>query len=165
MKFCVLALPRSRTAWLANFLTYGDLFCYHDGLESVSSIEEYTKKVEGKGDSNTGLIMFDFLEHHPDCKIIIIDTSIDASVSFIKENYGIDSHNEMLFMKKRLDALDGLHIPYDDINTRLQEIWEYVSDEPFNKERADMLLKLNVQINELPHSTPEELNSLMRDMK
>lgn len=165
MTFFVLALPRSRTAWLANFLTYGDLFCHHDGLEGVSSLEEYRDKVTGKGDSNTGLVMFNFKKHFPDAKVIIIDSSIDASVKFIKEHYSVDSHNEMTFMKKKLDSFEGLHIAYEDINERLQDIWEYVSDEPFDKERAKMLLKLNIQINELPSSNFKDLQKLMGSME
>lgn len=30
MDFIIYALPRSGTAWLSNFLTYGNSFCYHD---------------------------------------------------------------------------------------------------------------------------------------
>ena len=42
--FFVLGLPRSRTAWLANFLTYDGYFCFHEGIDGCRSIDDYKKK-------------------------------------------------------------------------------------------------------------------------
>lgn len=36
LDFLILAMPRSGSAWLANFLTYGDCFCYHDPMAEGS---------------------------------------------------------------------------------------------------------------------------------
>lgn len=148
MTFFVTGLPRSRTAWLANFLTYDDQFCYHEGLNGCSSIDEYKDKVKDKGDSNTGLMMFDFKDHFPDSKVIVIDSSVDKSIEFSKSVFGVDLTDIMVKGKTRLDSINGLHININDINDRLKEIWEYVSDKPFDKERADMLIKLNIQVND-----------------
>jgi GNAT superfamily N-acetyltransferase len=38
--FIVLALPRSRTAWLARFLSYGDWLCGHDELMHIRTLDE-----------------------------------------------------------------------------------------------------------------------------
>ena len=78
--FLILGLPRSRTAWLANFLTYDGLFCYHEAINGCKNIKEYKQKVKGKGDSNTALALFDFESHFPNAKIIIIDSEIDKAV-------------------------------------------------------------------------------------
>ena len=82
MDFLVLGLPRSRTAWLANFLTHDGLFCYHEAINGCSSMKEYKEKVEGKGDSNTALALFDFEKHFPETKIIVIDTNICPYLTF-----------------------------------------------------------------------------------
>jgi hypothetical protein len=37
--YFVTGLPRSRTAWFANYLTWADSFCYHDALVGVDGIE------------------------------------------------------------------------------------------------------------------------------
>lgn len=38
--FIVYALPRSRTAWLSRFLTYGDWICGHDELRHCRSLDD-----------------------------------------------------------------------------------------------------------------------------
>lgn len=148
MKFLVLGLPRSRTAWLANFLTYDGQFCFHEGTDGCNSIEEYKQKVKDKGDSNTGLIFYEFKEHFPDVKIIIIDSDVESSIEFGKEVFNADVSNELIIAKKMLDETEGLHIALEDINDHLREIWEYVSDKEFDKDRADMLVKMNVQVSD-----------------
>ena len=38
--FVVFALPRSRSAWLARFLTWGDWMCGHDELRHCRSLDD-----------------------------------------------------------------------------------------------------------------------------
>jgi len=40
--FVVFALPRSRTAWLSRYLTYGDWHCGHDELRHCRSLDDVT---------------------------------------------------------------------------------------------------------------------------
>lgn len=144
--FFVLGLPRSRTAWLANFLTYDDLFCYHEGVNGCKTINEYKEKIKGKGDSNTGIMLFDFENHFPDAKFIIIDSDIEPSINFGRNVFNTDIEHEMSVCKNRLDNINGLHINLADINNRLDEIWDYVSTKKFNADRADMLINLDIQV-------------------
>jgi len=147
--FFVIGLPRSRTAWLANFLTYEDSFCFHEGINGCSTIEEYRDKLGNyKGDSNTGLMLFNFRKYFPKTKVVVIDSTIEESVKFAMDVYDEDIEESMTKAKKRLDSIDGLHINIKDINKNLRKIWEYVSEKPFNKDRADMLVKLNIQVND-----------------
>jgi hypothetical protein len=60
-KFFVTGLPRSRTAWAANFLSVAPAFCWHDGLANTPSLEAFQKKMETAeicGDSDSGLAFF-----------------------------------------------------------------------------------------------------------
>lgn len=42
LHFLILALPRSGSAWLANFLSYGDVFCRHEPLaEGPIKLEQH----------------------------------------------------------------------------------------------------------------------------
>jgi hypothetical protein len=59
--FIILALPRSMTAWLANWFTYGNSICYHEGNRHYGTIENLIKMNSAYpkliGDSNSSLAM------------------------------------------------------------------------------------------------------------
>jgi hypothetical protein len=60
-QFFITGLPRSRTAWLANWLTTGETFCYHDGLSGCASLDAFDRKLAAHpicGDSDSGLAFF-----------------------------------------------------------------------------------------------------------
>lgn len=40
MAFVIFAMPRSRTAWLSRFLTYGEWFCGHEELRHVRTLDD-----------------------------------------------------------------------------------------------------------------------------
>ncbi len=44
--FFITGLPRSRTAWLANFLTYGPSVCLHDALREGTGVEDLAKRLD-----------------------------------------------------------------------------------------------------------------------
>lgn len=152
MSFFILGLPRSRTAWLANFMTYNGFYCHHEGLNGCSSMLEYKHKIYTDGDSSTGLAMFPFRAMFPTARTVIIDNSITAAVAYGKEHYNFDSTEQMLDLTEKLDAIDGLHIPYNDINNRLADIWSHLTkDAPFDSRRAAQLIGMNITVVEPYH--------------
>lgn len=110
---------------------------------------EYKEKIGSDGDSCTGLSMIDFQPYFPDSKNVIIDTSIDKAVEFGKNIFNIDMTEQLMIAKDRLDATDGMHVKLNDLNHNLHGIWEYLTDSPFNKRRAENLIKLNIQVNDV----------------
>jgi hypothetical protein len=145
--FLILGLPRSRTAWLANFMTYDGHYCSHEGLDGCESLYEYKSKFYPfSGDSNTGLALLHFEPMFKDFKVVVIDNEIDEAVKFSSRYYQYDATEIMTRLKIRLDSIEGLHINFNDINDRLAEIWMHVSKQPFDEHRADMLKDFNVQI-------------------
>jgi hypothetical protein len=139
--YFVIALPRSRTAWLSVFLD-----CYHEGFNNCNTFKEYKNKIKNSGDCSTSLLLFDMKKLFPNSRVVIIHNTIDSAVDFYREIYRKDTTDLLRLMKKRLFSLDGLHIEFDDIDNRLEEIWKYLKDEPFDKARTDRLKLLNVKI-------------------
>jgi len=164
--FLVLGLPRSRTAWLANFLTYSDIICTHEGLNGCNNINEYLDKFKPKsGDSNTGLMMFDFERYFRDFKIIIIDNTVDSAVEFSKRYYHHDSTELMTIAQRRLSKTEGLHVPFKSINDNLEKIWDYVSGEQFDERRAKFLINLDVQIRDPYFMNEDSAKQLIKNTK
>lgn len=121
--------------------------CSHEGLNGCTSLQEYRNKfTENSGDSNTGLALFDFEPLFEDFKIVIIDSEIDTSVNFSKRYYNNDSTKVMTELKARLLNIDGLHIPFDEINNRLEDIWNYLTPKQFDDRRAKMLIGFDIQV-------------------
>jgi len=148
--FLILGLPRSRTAWLANFMSTQGLSCSHEGLNGCRSLKEYRDRFsKDSGDSNTGLALFDFEPLFEDFKIVIIDSDIEPAVEFTKKYFSHDSTAFMSELKIRLSGIDGLHIPFSKINDRLEDIWYYLTPKQFDERRAKMLIGFDVQVRDV----------------
>lgn len=76
-KFFITGLPRSRTAWCANFMTAGDAFCYHDGLANCRTLDDFARKMDAhpvSGDSDSGLVFFvdELRDRYPDAQWAVL---------------------------------------------------------------------------------------------
>ena len=158
----VLALPRSRTAWLSVFLD-----CHHEGFNNCRSLKEYKNKVKNSGDCSTALVLFDMKKLFPNSRIVVIHNTIDSAVNFYNRVYGKDTTKLLKIMKQSLFSVKGLHIDFEDIDNRLEDIWQYLKKQPFDSSRAERLKLLNIQIKgmedlKLHHSLLLELKSFSK---
>lgn len=150
MSFFIMGLPRSRTAWLANFMTYGKSFCFHEGLNGCYSIDKYKEKLNGRGDSSTGTMLFDIDEYFPGSKKLIIESDPVDAIKFSYSTYGVGNEAWIYHLRSLLDEQKGLRVYVEEIDENLKKIWEYLSDEPYDRDRGEMLKGLNIQVNN-PH--------------
>lgn len=96
-RFFITGLPRSMTAWCANFFSTGDVFCYHDGLANCASLDEFGKKLEAFevcGDADSGLAWFydDLRGLYPDAQWAVIrrnDCEVIESLMAMPAYHGI----------------------------------------------------------------------------
>lgn len=101
--FFIVGLPRSRTAWLANLLTYGDSFCFHEALAQVSSPQElpalfhskafprgWYREVVGDADPSVPMFHVEIAELFPEAKYVFIERPYDEALAsyltFIRDN-------------------------------------------------------------------------------
>jgi len=90
--FFIVGLPRSRTAWLANLLTYGDSFCFHDALSHVPSPQHLPalfmsggRPVIGDADPSVPLFHGEIAELFPEAQYVFVDRPYeDALASYSK---------------------------------------------------------------------------------
>ncbi len=89
--FFITGYPRSRTAWLANFLTTHESWCYHEGTLLAKSFDEYCRTLEllnrkepcGDANSGLGFIYPVLLERFPKAKWVLIERQREhAELSF-----------------------------------------------------------------------------------
>lgn len=83
--FIIYALPRSRTAWLAAFLSYGDWHCYHEHAIRLRSVEQAVSLLRQPniGCAETGAAPgWQILEHYlPEMNRVVIRRPVGDVVS------------------------------------------------------------------------------------
>lgn len=144
LKYAVLGLPRSRTAWLSVFLSQSGIYCHHDGINGCFSMDEYKEKVADCGDSTTG-----FTHSNMDdlkCPAIIIEKNnrqMQRCVDFCGE-LGVPP-DVVLTMNDYLMSLPYQRIKQSQIDDKLPEIFEYLTGKEY-KEQYGRLSKYNIQV-------------------
>ena len=151
--FLITGLPRSRTAWLANLLTTRETLCHHEGLIEARNKSEYEAMLYSDtatvGDANTILALPCYSEVlELTTKVVVIHRKIEEVIRSSEVFLGASLEGKVQVFEEqsyRLGKIRGLHINFEDINQRIQEIWEYCTPEPFSRVRTNKLMQLNVQ--------------------
>ena len=151
-KFFIFAPPRSRTAWLANFLTYGDSFCWHEGtvFRSVKNMFDGMDYLAvGNSDSTNPFFIDEILEHNP--KLVVIQNEF-KNVKSSLESIGLwNKAGERLLYKsfeniEKIKQLNPLIVHFHEIDKKAAEIWDYCTDLPLNQKRLEQLLIFNIEV-------------------
>lgn len=154
LKFFITGLPRSRTAWFANFFTTGGSFCYHEALNHYPNKGALTGAMTGAkfyyGNSDSALPFTKFQEWF-NAPTVIIERNADEVIESLYKLYGEHAAIPKLVLagQVKLKHLRGLRVAFQDIDSRLHEIWDYCVDSIYDVERAEALMKLNIQTTDL----------------
>jgi hypothetical protein len=153
--FFICSLPRSRSAWIANYLTFGDCFCGHDLLKdcqhSVDELDGLLPCVRYRGiaDPGAALAQDKLIEAFPLAKWIIIERPF-IEVERAVKNLGVDAaplHMVQSKLEELRAKIDPVVIEFDCLNASIKNIAHYIDPQwRFNKERHDMLVRMNVQV-------------------
>lgn len=148
MNFFVTGLPRSRTAWFANYFTSGDVFCWHEAMNGITSKDEYYARMSDPryrliGNADSGLYLGGYIEG---CPLVVIERDVDEVNDGLKAKGFYGCRDILLEEQAALADMGGLHVDYYDIPKRLGEIHEYCIDTPYDELRGIQLMNMNVQL-------------------
>lgn len=111
--FFIAGLPRSRTAWLANFLTWGNTCCHHDLWGRVRSIEELRTVFDetpahNVGNSDAGNVLHHeaLTQEFPEAKWFIVNRPIDE-VHASCQRVGLADMSTLEMLARKLEELRG----------------------------------------------------------
>ncbi len=83
--FAVFSLPRSRSAWVARFLTYGDWLCGHEEIRHCRSLDDakswLAQPCAGSAETSGAPFWRLLLKWHPDVRIAIIRRPVGEVVA------------------------------------------------------------------------------------
>ena len=149
--FFIAALPRSRTAWLANLFCNQDSFCYHESMSRFSALPELDNKFVGSAETDIDLIPEGYrtLIVHRD-----VDECFDSLIRSFEppkevdfEEYTKRLYSMLLDNAEKLTYMKGLHVAFNDIDTRLEEIWSYLLPDTYiDMNRIDEMTRVNIQV-------------------
>jgi hypothetical protein len=146
--YFIVSLPRCGTAWLANFLTWRDSFCYHEGVYGYDDFNDYLNMMDNNttehvGDCDTGLtLLLPWLyKTYPNAKYVFIQRDIeDIKKSLIRIGLSTGVLKEALRrMDWGLQVMNPLVVQFENLFTDTRRIWDYIGLTDFPEERHAML--------------------------
>lgn len=184
--FLVFARPRSRTAWLANFLTYGDVFCLHDGIAEAGSLAAMARRFDQPhrfgasvellspgpsvlGLADTGLLHLvdEALAIFPRARLVFVTSDGRTWHRFASAHRmpgALVAFVDTAY--SRAVSLLGDRALFVDAHeldqvAKLRRVWEHVgARSPFPRARLEMLRGLNVQVD--PELLAERIRRTLR---
>jgi hypothetical protein len=141
IEFMVIGLPRSGTAWAANWLTTDTTQCLHDPIAKHHHADlDAIASAKRLGVACTGLWMHqDWLNAHPAKKVILHRDQAEVAQS-------LDSLGFPDLPFPSLDGIGGLHVDWRDLWSNPKPLWAHLVGTPFDAERHRLLKELNVQV-------------------
>jgi hypothetical protein len=139
--FMVIGLPRSGTAWAANWLTTDTTHCLHDPMAKCHHTDlDALPSAKRLGVACTGLWLHrDWLNAHPAPKVILHREPGEVIAS-------LDRLGFPPLPFPSLDGIDGLHVAWRDLWDNPEPIWQHLLGTPCDMERHHLLKELNVQV-------------------
>jgi hypothetical protein len=155
--FVVFALPRSRTAWLANYLNAGGKYPVgHDITIECNSTEDFFNSYSNgmRGTIETGSMMAWRLmkQRIPDLKILLVRRPLDevkrSLLQFgIKPASGeLEAREEILNFLETLPNVDSIEFRDLYITQCRRWVWETLLEEPWDSVWDAALAPINIQI-------------------
>ncbi len=154
--FFITGLPRCRSAWFANYLTYGNTFCWHDGFDGAQDFDGFKERMEfGKfenvGNSDPANLLFweEISFWYPKSKWVVIrrpfEDVVESCAEFGFERPLLESYWDRLIALE--NALDPLVVKFNELGPVIvKEVADYLGVKVGNPTRTSQLCKMNVQL-------------------
>lgn len=156
--FIVFSLPRSRSAWIARFLSYGWRRCGHDLATECGSLDEFTGKLrrDYAGTAETGAVVgWRALRRRlPDARLVVIRRPVPEVFASLAR-FGLASSalmDELLQRDAMLDEVATVRGVKSFTFGQLagieacRKLFEHCLGEPFDWEWWESLAGVNVQV-------------------
>lgn len=155
LNFIILGLPRSRTAWLAHFLSYGEWLCLHEEARHWRSMEDIKvlAAMPCLGLCETSIAQFWRLIP-PGWKVVIVrrpPVEVEASLAKLGCNMSL-VRPWLVRQDQKLSQLavrrpNVVQVQYDEIllESTCKAIFEYCLAKPFDRQWYSRLAHVNIQ--------------------
>ena len=177
--FVILALPRSRTAWLSAWLSDRDRVCLHDALAYAHSRDALLALTAGgNGLAETAGMVLPRVLHDtlPDARYLIVRRDpkhVEASLSHlgvwnshrVVEEGNRALHDAAAYLRTHAPVRE---IAYSDLGSFdvLCEVWNFLRGDAHDEDRTRAFMGMRItKINPFAGSIPHDLLAEERTMK
>jgi hypothetical protein len=161
--FVVFSLPRSRSAWLAQFLTYGEWMCGHEELRHMRSVDDvhawFSQPNIGTAETAAAPWWRLLDKFAPGARILVVRRPRDeVAESLMKipgtqfDRAGLDAL--LLKLDRSLDQIEArlpnvLSVSFDSLNEEdtCAAVFEHCLQQPHDRDHYARLAPVNIQIN------------------
>lgn len=147
--FVILGTPRSRTAWLAEFLTHGARTCVHEPSRNWRGLDELRGALnDGQGISDSVLTLRwrEIVAYRPDARIVVVHRAAeDVLASFRKAGLWHDGLPAVIDridaalceLAESVQAVPVLYVPFAAMTRRdvCARIWRHCRGDEIPMER------------------------------
>ena len=126
--FLIVALPRSRTAWLARFLTFDGRVCHHEPSlhwKSPDDLDAWCRGTEGASDTMMVWLAHEARRFNPSLPLVVVRRPRHEVIASIKRlDYAASPHLPWYYERqdRRLDRIEDelnpLSVTFDDLGRR-----------------------------------------------
>lgn len=128
MTFIVYALPRSRTAWLSKFLSYGDWHCGHEEIRHARSLDDvkswFKQPLTGTVETAAAPWWRLVKEYAPDARIVVVRRPVSEVMDSLNRlNLPFEQgalYKLITRLDQKLDQIEErvecISIPYDSLH-------------------------------------------------
>ena len=160
--FIIYALPRSRTAWLSRFLSYGKTTCYHEQGRFIRSAEDvrlwFQQEDVGVADTLSPSWWRLIQHYRPDVSVVVIRRPIEEVLaSMLRLDLGFRAEvlepvlrRQDRRLKQITDTVPGvLEVSFKQLEEEswCRKIFEHCLPYPYDSAWWSLLSKLNIQCN------------------
>jgi Na+/phosphate symporter len=118
-------------------------------IAEVETVNEYRALLHGYGDCNTGYYL---IHKCIDTQVVVIrntESRIKRIAEWAESTYGEPVLDNLILMERENANINGLHVWFDDIDGRLEEITEYLIGVKPEREIMRHYIDLNIKTNRL----------------
>lgn len=157
--YVITGLPRSMTAWFANFFSYGQSHCWHEALKYCAHIDEIpyvmdSNEFEYVGNSDSGWPLFHGKVALTDPRYVIIWRNVVDSKRSVAKVFGAAAadHVDLLHhqLKKLATSVPCFQLTFEEAQTERGAIsmWNYIFGGalPFPMARYVMLSSMKIEV-------------------